>query len=303
MKDNYFSHDFGARNDPKLIEVQMDLGGVGLGIYWCLVEMLWEQEGFLPRNYRALAFCLRWAEEEDIRRVVEDYGLFGHDEEKFWSESLLNRKALRDAGSEAKKAAGLKGANKRYGKAELQQSHSTPIAELQQSHSTPIAIKENKEKKIKDSSSCAPAGAREGEEEKEEQKELIFMMFFFMNFMNPAYELGRFWNYYQGRGWKWGDQQIADIGAVAQQWTPESTGRRFATKVLDYLKEVAGAASLEEREWTPAQLLMNVVEAHVLKAGGEIEITMATRAWAAHMNEVIRGAKELRQDIKLKFRS
>lgn len=128
------------------------------------------------------------------------------------------------------------------------------------------------------------------------------MMFFFQNFMNPAYELGRFWNYYQGRGWKWGDQQISDIGAVAQQWTPESTGRRFASKVLDYLKEVAGAASLEEREWTPAQLLGNVCDAKLLKSG-EIEITMATRAWAAHMNEVIRGAKELRQDIKLKFKS
>ena len=45
MKDsNYFSHDFGARNDPKLIELQMEMGGQGLAIFWCIVEMLWEME-------------------------------------------------------------------------------------------------------------------------------------------------------------------------------------------------------------------------------------------------------------------
>ena len=48
----YITHDFGARNDPKLMDLQMEMGGQGLGIFWCLVEMLWENGGTIPANLR-----------------------------------------------------------------------------------------------------------------------------------------------------------------------------------------------------------------------------------------------------------
>ena len=57
MKDlQYMTHDLGARNDPKLISLQMAMGGQGLAIFWCLVEMLWENDGYLPTDYEAIAF-------------------------------------------------------------------------------------------------------------------------------------------------------------------------------------------------------------------------------------------------------
>ena len=33
----YFPHDYGARNDPKLAKLQMDMGYEGVGMYWSLV--------------------------------------------------------------------------------------------------------------------------------------------------------------------------------------------------------------------------------------------------------------------------
>jgi uncharacterized protein YdaU (DUF1376 family) len=41
----YFPHDFGARSDPKLLALRLKLGMEGVGIYWCLVEFLHEQNG------------------------------------------------------------------------------------------------------------------------------------------------------------------------------------------------------------------------------------------------------------------
>lgn len=107
MKEStsYFSHDFGARNDPKLIEVQMEMGGLGLAIWWCLVEMLWEQDGYLPRNYKSIAFCLRWATEEDVRKVVEDFGLFDMDDTRCWNNSALRRIEKRNSVSQVRRDA------------------------------------------------------------------------------------------------------------------------------------------------------------------------------------------------------
>lgn len=41
----YFRHDYSARNDTKLIRIKRKYGFEGIGIYWCLVEMLYENKG------------------------------------------------------------------------------------------------------------------------------------------------------------------------------------------------------------------------------------------------------------------
>lgn len=92
MKDSrYLTHDLGARNDPKLIELQMEMGGTGLAIWWCLVEMLWENDGYIPFNPKAIAYSLRWATEEEVRQVLTGYNLFDYDGELAWSPSALER--------------------------------------------------------------------------------------------------------------------------------------------------------------------------------------------------------------------
>lgn len=97
---NYFSHDFGARNDPKLIKVHMRLGLAGIGAYWALVEMLHEEDGYLMlSDCESYAFALR-TDCELLHSLINDFELFKKDAEKFWSESALERIQRRKAKSE-----------------------------------------------------------------------------------------------------------------------------------------------------------------------------------------------------------
>jgi hypothetical protein len=87
----YFPHDFNARNDPKLQKLLMKMGQEGKGIYWDLVEMLYEQNGYLPTSEcETYAFQLRTTY-DSITTVIHSFGLFKMDDDKFWSESVLRR--------------------------------------------------------------------------------------------------------------------------------------------------------------------------------------------------------------------
>ncbi len=103
----YFSHDFGARNDPKLQEVQMQMGMEGIGIYWCVVEMLYEQGGHLPLSaLRGMAYALH-TDEAKLRQVIEGFDLFGQTEDGlFYSSSVITRIERKRKISEARRLAG-----------------------------------------------------------------------------------------------------------------------------------------------------------------------------------------------------
>lgn len=98
---DYFSHDYGARNDPKLIKLQMEMGMEGIGIFWCLIEMMYEQSGYLLQShYDRIAFAFR-VDNDKIRRVVECFDLFETDDVGFWNESCRNRLKIRASKSDA----------------------------------------------------------------------------------------------------------------------------------------------------------------------------------------------------------
>ena len=91
MSKNYFSHDYNARNDEKVVQLQMKHGMLGIGVYWCLIEMLAEESGYLMLSQcQRIAFELR-TDYNVIESVINDFGLFHKDDVKFWSESLLRR--------------------------------------------------------------------------------------------------------------------------------------------------------------------------------------------------------------------
>ena len=59
MKE-YFSHDYNARNDKKLVSLFMKHKLSGIGLYWCLVEMLYESGGeIMLSECERIAFELR----------------------------------------------------------------------------------------------------------------------------------------------------------------------------------------------------------------------------------------------------
>lgn len=101
----YFQHDYNARADPKIQEMLAELGMAGLGVYWCLVEQLYEQEGALPlRSLRSVAYSLH-ADLAMVERVVGGFGLFGSDGVVFWSDSVNRRMDRRMEVSERRRVA------------------------------------------------------------------------------------------------------------------------------------------------------------------------------------------------------
>ncbi|WDF79554.1 conserved phage C-terminal domain-containing protein [Mucilaginibacter sp. KACC 22773] len=135
----YFSHDYGARNDPKLIKVLRVLGQAGKGVFWDLIELLYEQGGKLEMveidNY---AFALR-ADAECINKLITDFDLFKNDGTFFWSESVNRR--LNARAEKSKKAAAS--ANKRWDKGQEDANASNEDAFALQTDSDGNAIKDN----------------------------------------------------------------------------------------------------------------------------------------------------------------
>lgn len=81
-KTYYFQHDYNARNDPKLQALIVEMGVAGIGIYWCLVEMLYEQDGEMPMSsIKSIAYNLH-VKQKTVERVIKDFGLFDYDEDK-----------------------------------------------------------------------------------------------------------------------------------------------------------------------------------------------------------------------------
>ena len=91
----YFTHDFGARNDPKMINLQIKYGMSGIGCYWCLVEMLFEEGGEVPLEYERLSFSLRM-DTNIVRSIIEDFGLFIFSDNMISSNSVLKRIRIRN---------------------------------------------------------------------------------------------------------------------------------------------------------------------------------------------------------------
>lgn len=92
MKQSYyFPHDYHARHDPKLERLFLTMGYEGWGIYWALIEALYEQGGYLRLDDINLyskgdkPLC------ERITNVVRGFNLFKFDDTRFWSESCLLR--------------------------------------------------------------------------------------------------------------------------------------------------------------------------------------------------------------------
>lgn len=95
-KDTFwFSHDYNSRSDRKLLKLRMKHGMLGIGVYWCIVEMLYEENGYIQINdYERISFELQ-SNNEVVTSVINDFELFSKDEEKFWSNSVISRLELR----------------------------------------------------------------------------------------------------------------------------------------------------------------------------------------------------------------
>lgn len=111
-KSNYFSHDSNSRTDEKIILLRIKYGAEGYGIYFMILENLREQANYsFAKDYSLLAFDLR-VEEDKIKSIIEDFGLFSFTEcgSRFFSESFNKRMSYKDEKSNKARES----ANKRW---------------------------------------------------------------------------------------------------------------------------------------------------------------------------------------------
>ena len=208
MKETfYFAHDYNARNDPKLQNVLFDLGVEGIGVFWCIIEQLYEQGGKLPLHYcKSIAFALH-VDFKCVERLVNDYGLFKNDGENMWSESVLNRLNRRSERSGKRKLAAME---------RWRKSASNSDASAMHNRITCNALAEHKGKEIKEKEII-----KEREKEKtarrfipptvEEVKARIAEMGY-------TFDAEAFIAFYQSNGWMVGKSKMKDWRAAMVTW-------------------------------------------------------------------------------------
>jgi hypothetical protein len=77
MADNtfYFSHDYNARMDEKIKELIYHHGYLGYGLYWALIEDLYNNANALRRNYDRIASDYK-TDSFIVESIIHDFDLF-----------------------------------------------------------------------------------------------------------------------------------------------------------------------------------------------------------------------------------
>ncbi len=94
----YFSHDSNAHDDEKILCLITDHGFEGYGIYWLLLELMFETP--TTKLHHELIRGLSHRYKIDISKLSQvintsvSLGLFESDKKTFWSNSLRSRKAI-----------------------------------------------------------------------------------------------------------------------------------------------------------------------------------------------------------------
>lgn len=143
MKETYyFQHDYNARNDDKVKKLIRKHGFLGYGLFWAIIEDLYNNDNSLSLDYEGIAFDLR-TECDCIKSIINDFDLFVIDGDTFGSLSVQKRLEARDAKSRKARES----ARKRWDK---EPTNNERNAYVMRTHSDGNARKEKKKKKEKD---------------------------------------------------------------------------------------------------------------------------------------------------------
>ena len=101
----YFSHDYNARNDEKIKRLIRKHGMQGYGVFWSIVEDLYNNANALRTDYEGIAYDLR-SDSDLVASVVNDFDLFIFNGDYFGSNSVQERLEQRnDKSAKARKSA------------------------------------------------------------------------------------------------------------------------------------------------------------------------------------------------------
>ena len=106
----YFSHDYNAANDTKILFLRHQLGMEGYGIYWYLIEQLANAGGKLPLELIPVLAMQMHCTDVKVNGVLMNFDLFTIESGEFWSHRLQDHLDLRLKLSQSGRA----GANNRW---------------------------------------------------------------------------------------------------------------------------------------------------------------------------------------------
>jgi DnaD/phage-associated family protein len=136
----YFSHDSNARNDEKILMLRAEHGWQGYGLYWALLEMMFEATETCLSHAKIKGIAISYNVDitllESVISTCKKEQLFVSNGTVFWSESLRERKQKFLDLKRQKSDAGRKGMANRWG---------TDNAVITENNK----VKESKEKEIK----------------------------------------------------------------------------------------------------------------------------------------------------------
>ena len=120
MKKTYLQHQSNSFTDIKIIKMRSKLGIESYGIFWALLELLFNEENKLCiDDYSVLAFSLQ-CDTDKLKQVIEDFDLFIIEDGCFYSRRLNNH--IEEINNKSNKA--KENASKRWKNANAIQSHS-----------------------------------------------------------------------------------------------------------------------------------------------------------------------------------
>ena len=91
----YFSHDYNTRSDIKIKKLIVKHGYEGYGIFWALIEDLYQNANAMPLDYDCIAYDMRTGS-DIIRSIINDFDLFEVEGSIFCSISVQRRLAQRN---------------------------------------------------------------------------------------------------------------------------------------------------------------------------------------------------------------
>jgi len=137
----YFQHDYNVRSDDKIKSLIRKHGMIGYGVFWSIVEDLYNNLNAIKLDCEGIAYDLR-VEEDLVKSIIHDFGLFQINGDYFGSTGVEKRLYERDIRS--KRAS--ENANKRW---EKKQKDCKNDATALQDECNGIALKEKKVKESK----------------------------------------------------------------------------------------------------------------------------------------------------------
>ncbi len=210
----YFSHDTNARNDEKILMLRAEHGWEGYGLFWALVEMMFDNTTTCIKHSRVRGIAVSYNIDITVlQSVIEtaiNEGLFVSNGETFWSESLRRRKKAFHELREKRSEAGKKGMESRWGKPKNTGTDNGVIT------------KDNKGKE-KESKGNSTKGVKFIPPSVEEVKE-------YCRERNNIVDAEHFCDFYISKNWYIGKNKMKDWKAAVRNWEKSNKQAGNSTK-------------------------------------------------------------------------